>query len=374
MSRGPNRRPRPLRLSALVALLCGVLGLTSACIPGVGGSTMHVSADLTSSAGLFVGNDVGILGVPVGRITAITPEGDHVRVDMEIDTDHKIPKDVGAVVVARSVATDRYVELTPVYTSGPTLADGAVIANDRTRTPVEFDEVLAAIEKFATGISGSKRTTRAVQRFIEVGQKAFDGQGSVLNSTIGSLADATNSVSSQRKEIVALISALDDLVATVADNRRTVDRFIGQVSSATGQLADERDNLRTALTSLDRAVTLVARFAVDNRATLTRSMRNATGVIDSVLSRREQLEEILDVMPAGLQNLQRLPSDGRLPVRISPIYLLPLSDELTQLCEAISKPLCDTLGSVGDVLGDILSGVGGLLGGIGGLFGKEDDQ
>ena len=158
----------------------------------------------------------------------------------------------------------------------------------------------------------------------------------------------------------------------MADNRRTVDRFIGQVSSATGQLADERDNLRTALTSLDRAVTLVARFAVDNRATLTRSMRNATGIVDSVLQRRQQLEEILDVMPAGLQNLQRLPSDGRLPVRISPIYLLPLSDELTKLCEAISKPLCDTLGSAGDVLGQILSGVGGILGGLGGLFGKED--
>lgn len=376
MSRGTNRPARPMAVAALVALLCGVLGLTTSCVgvPGVGGSTMTVSAELTSSAGLFVGNDVGILGVPVGTVTAITPEGDHVRVEMEIDTDHKIPQDVGAVVVARSVATDRYVELTPVYTSGPTLADGAVIANDRTRTPVEFDQVLAAVRDFATGISGSKRTTRAVERFIEVGQKAFDGQGSVLNSTIGSLATATDSVSSQRKEIVALIRALDDLVATIADNRRTVDRFIGQVSSATGQLADERDNLRAALTSLDRAVTLVARFAVDNRATITRSMRNATGIIDSVLSRRQQLEEILDVMPAGLQNLQRLPSDGRLPVRISPIYLLPLSDELTKLCEAISKPLCDTLGSVGDVLGDILSGVGGLLGGIGGLFGKESER
>ena len=363
-----------VRLPFVAVLLAALLGLTSACVPGVGGSSMHVSALMTSSAGLFVGNDVGILGVTVGKVTAIEPEGQYVRVEMELDTDHKIPKDVGAVVVARSVATDRYVELTPVYHDGPTLADGATIANDRTRTPVEFDQVLGALQRFATGISGDKRTTRAVQRFIDVGQKAFDGEGSVLNSTIGSLADATNSVSSQRKQIVAVIDALDALVSAVVDNRRTVDRFVGQVSSATTQLAGERGNLRAALTALDRAVTDVARFAVDNRATLTRTMRNATGLIANVLTKRQQLGEILDVMPAALQNLQRLPHQGRLPTRITPTALLPLSGLLDQLCQNVPRPVCNVLNSVGDTLGNVLSGVlngvGGVLGGLGGLFGR----
>ena len=76
----------------------------------------------------------------------IEPEGDHVRVTLRITDDElKLPADANAAVVARSVATDRYVELTPVYLSGPRMEDGAVIPLDRTVTPVDFDQVLASV-------------------------------------------------------------------------------------------------------------------------------------------------------------------------------------------------------------------------------------
>lgn len=356
------------RLGLTALLLAVVLGLTSGCLPSIGSKPMKVSALFTSSAGLFVGNDVGILGVTVGKITKITPEGEQVRVDMEVDTDHKIPANVGAVVVARSVATDRYVELTPVYSKGPVLTTGAVIKNDRTRTPVEFDQVLDALNEFATGISGSKRTTQAVKRFIDAGQKAFSGQGQTLNSTIGSLAGATNAIATQRKQIVAALKALDDLVASVTANRRTVDDFITQVSTASEQLAGERTNLRSALDALQRAVTEVARFAVDNRADLVGSIRSAGKVISSVTSRQKQLEEILDVMPLALQNLQRVSDGQNLRVRLTPAALINLGDLLQTVCKQTpARPLCAALGPVGDLLDGIL---GPILGGIGGILGR----
>src|SRR5689334_12832883 len=111
---------RILSVLVVVTVLFGVGG----CAPSFGGK-MKITALMKDSAGLFVGNDVGILGVPVGTVTAIKPDGDHVRVTMEIDKDQAVPADAGAVVVARSVATDRYVELTPVYHSGPRMKGGA---------------------------------------------------------------------------------------------------------------------------------------------------------------------------------------------------------------------------------------------------------
>ena len=111
-----------------LALLSVVLMLTASCssLPFSGGK-MEVTAYFEDSAGLFVGNDVGILGVTVGKITSIEPDGDQVKVTMEVDDDYDVPADAGAVVVARSVATDRYVELTPVYRKGPKMEDGAEI-------------------------------------------------------------------------------------------------------------------------------------------------------------------------------------------------------------------------------------------------------
>ena len=321
-------------LAVLLASACGLVG---------GGSdTMTVKAYFADSAGLFVGNDVGVLGVNVGKVTAIEPDGDKVLVTMEIDADQPVPADAGAVVVARSVATDRYVELTPVYRSGPRLHAGSTIALDKTRTPVDFDQILESLNRFATGIGGNKRTTKAVQRFIDAGAAALQGRGPLLNQTIHSLAEGVDGIAGQRENIAATLKSLDVLLSTVASNQQTARTFIRQVAEASSMLADERENFRQALRALDKAVTTVARFAVDNRAEIVRNLDGGTKLMQTVLSKQNQLAEILRVMPLALQNLRMVPGD-RLPVRIDPLILDPLGGILQQVCTNVLGPLCELL-------------------------------
>ncbi len=335
--------------------LVGVLTfLATGCVPdAVGGDRISVTVYLTDSAGLFEGNDVGVLGVPVGEITDIEPEGDRVKVTLEIDADQPVPADAGAVVVARSVATDRYVELTPAYGGGAKLEDGAVIDTDRTATPVDFDEVLETINDFATGISGSKKAKRAVQRFIDSGAAALKGTGGLANKSVRELAQAVSTLSGQRRDFAETVVSLDVLVATIAENDDTVRRFIDQVSEASSLLAGERDNFRRALRALDRAVTVVARFAVDNRDAVVETFENSTEVFETMLSKREALSEVLRVMPVTLENLMRLPVHGRVPTRADPLVIGPLGNELRKLCELLPLGLCDLLSGT-DPLGGVL--------------------
>jgi phospholipid/cholesterol/gamma-HCH transport system substrate-binding protein len=332
---------RRLRLAAVSLLVLGATG----CVPSNPlDETITVTAYFSDSAGLFVGNDVGILGVPVGEITEIEPVGVEVKVTMEIDADRPVPADVGAAVVARSVATDRYVELTPVYDSGPKLDDHAEITSDRTRTPVDFDEVLAALNTFATGISGSKESTQAVRRIIENGEAAFRGRGQLFNDTIGSLAEAVNGVSGQREDIAQALVSLDVLVNEIAENEGTARTFIQQVSRASRMLADERTNFRTALRSLDEAVTVVAEFAVANRAEVVDAIGGTSKVFRTMLRKQDQLTELLEVMPLALQNLERtVAANGRVPVRVPPSVILPLGGQIDGLCEQLPSQLCDLI-------------------------------
>ena len=279
-----------------------------------------VVAYFPDSAGLFVGNDVGILGVPVGKITDIEPAGIEVKVTMRVDADRAIPADAGAAVVARSVATDRYVELTPVYSSGPKLEDGAEIAREKTATPVDFDDVLEALNTFATGISGSKDGTKAIQRIIEDGEAAFRGKGELFNDTITSLADAVNGVAGNREDLSATLTSLDALVDEIAQNEGTARTFVQQVSRASKMLAEERENFRSALRSLDDAVTVVADFAVTNRAQVVKALGGTSKVFRTMLRKQKQLTEILEVLPLSLQNLDMVVTpEGRAPVRGAPV-------------------------------------------------------
>ncbi len=329
------------RGAAALAAAAGMLLATGCSVVG-GGDTMTVKAYFSDSAGVFVGNDVGVLGVTVGEITAIEPAGEKVLVTMEIDADQPVPADAGAVVVARSVATDRYVELTPVYREGERMADGATIALERTQTPVDFDQVLESLNDFATGIGGNKETTKAVQRFIDAGAKALQGRGPLLNQTIHSLADGVDGIAAHREDLAATLRSLDVLLTTVEANEATARTFIQQVSRASRLLADERENFRTALRALDKAVTTVAEFAVDNRRAIVDNLDGSTDLMGTVLKKQDQLAEILRVMPLALENLRLIQGD-RLPVRIDPLILDPLGGLLQNLCKGILGGLCGVI-------------------------------
>jgi phospholipid/cholesterol/gamma-HCH transport system substrate-binding protein len=313
---------------------------------------------------VFVGNDVGILGVPVGKVTSIVPEGDRVRVTLEVGTDHPVPARVAAVVVPRSVATDRYIELTPAYTSGPRLADGSVIPLARTRTPVEFDEVLKSLSGLAEGLSGQDSTRGAIRRLLDVSAKALRGRGALVNRTITSFAAATNGITAQRGKATATLRSLDGLTGALATNQDTVRRFVRQVSEASSLLAAERDSFRSALRHVTRMIEVVARFARENRSELTRTTRATTHTMHTVLGERKSVQELLSVMPLAVENLQRtMTPDHRMLVRLDITALLPiLGPLLVRLCSAAPGDLCSAIGldpsQIGSVLGSLL-GVGG---------------
>ncbi|HET6152336.1 MAG TPA: MCE family protein [Marmoricola sp.] len=332
------------RLLSLIVMIAMLFGFT-ACTPSIpGGGTIKITALMSDSAGLFVGNDVGILGVTVGKVTSIKPDGQVVRVTMQVKSSQPIPAGAGAVVVARSVATDRYVELTPVYHSGPKMHNGAVIAQPKTRTPVDFDDVLGALNTFATGIAGSKGTANAIKNFLQSGSDALAGKGETFNKAVTSLGGAVNSISGQRGNLTSTVRSLDTLTSTIAANQQLVRDFITQVTRASTLLAGERKNFQSSLRSLSSAVQLVADFAHQNRQQFTTALGQSTTLMKSLLTKRSQLTEILRVMPLTLENLHAIDHNGRLRVRLDPTVLLPIGGLVNTLCETLPTDICAAFG------------------------------
>ncbi|UDY22321.1 MCE family protein [Nocardioides sp. Kera G14] len=354
---GLLRRPMAKVVAGIIVILLIVLGLKAFS----GGGGMTVTAYFPSSAGLFKGNDVGVLGVKVGTVEKIVPDGDRVRVTLHVNGDQKIPADAGAVVVARSVATDRYVELTPVYHSGATMHDGATIPLDRTRTPVEFDEVLATINDFATKIGGNKQTADAVRRIVDSGDAALGGKGQDINKAVTNLGGAADTLAGQSDDFTATLTSLNSLAGTVKDNAAIEKQFIGQVSTASQMLADQREDFRSALRALDSAVTQVADFSVTNKAEIVKALNSSSTLMKSLTTKSDQINEVLEVLPVGLQNVELANHNGWLPAHADPLVLAPLGGALTKVCEALPLNLCETLDGTGTVA-ELLSGLNGLLG------------
>ena len=108
-------------------------------VKGNGG--YEIAAELGSTGGLSVGDDVRISGIKVGQITAqqLDPITYVAKVSMAIDPTIKIPSDSSARITAASLLGGNYLELMP-GAAIDTLGAGAVIYD--TRDPISLSDLL----------------------------------------------------------------------------------------------------------------------------------------------------------------------------------------------------------------------------------------
>jgi virulence factor Mce-like protein len=343
-------------VTAAVAALA-VLGLLGGC---GGSSETTVTARFADAAGLFTGNDVGVLGVRVGEVTDITPRGDGVDVTLRIDSGVKIPADAGAVVVSRSVATDRYVELTPVYDSGPVMRSGTVLDQSRTRSPVEFDELLASLRRISDDLSG-EGDAKPVNDLLEVGAKTLDGNGKTIAKGLRDLATTLDSANSMSGDVVGGLENLDTLTAALADNDALVRDFTKQVADATEMLDEEHDSMEQTFDALAAMVREVTKFSRDHRADIRAQVEDMQSIVGTMVEERRGLERLLQTMPLMMQNVNRaIDENNRVSFRTRPADLLPGTAAFQVLCSSLPAGTCDGLEAGAATLFDLLKRLAGV--------------
>jgi phospholipid/cholesterol/gamma-HCH transport system substrate-binding protein len=319
-----------------------VSGLLGGCTPP-GGGAREISAMLRDGAGLYVGNDVGVLGVPVGKVTKVEPMGKLVKVTLKVtDPDTKIPADASAVVVSRSVATDRYVELTPVYHGGAQMPSGTVIPVERTRTPVDFDEVLGSLSKLSSDLTNSPKATNSISQVLQIVAAAFTGNADDLNSAIHGLAGLVDTVHAHRSELFDTMDSLDELSTKLVDNRKLIKTFVENLRDSLDLLNDERHTVGDVLRALQDTLERLSELSRDNRGAIKTSVQQATKLLQTALRSRADLVETIEVMPLATENVARTrnPATDNVWVRAVPAEILGLGPLFEQLCTYVG-PVCN---------------------------------
>ncbi|MET7996290.1 MCE family protein [Amycolatopsis sp. NPDC005232] len=262
-----------------------------------------LSAYFGKTVGLYAGSSVRVLGVPVGEVTAVTPDGQAVRVDMRVNDDVPIPVNVGAVVVAPSLVSDRYVQLTPAYDSGPTLASGAVLARDKTATPVELDDLYASLDKLSTalGPNGANKNG-ALSDVLDTAAANLKGNGSDLNSTVGRLADLAGTLDDSKDDLFATVQNLNSFTDALAQSDGQLNEFYERVADVSGFLADDSADVGAALSSLASSLGDVKQFVADNKAGLESNVDKLASLTGVLVDQRAALAEVLDIAPTGATN------------------------------------------------------------------------
>ena len=123
-----------------------------------GTETKTVTAHFPRAVSVYVGTDVRILGVNVGKVTAVIPEGNSVRVEMEYDARVRRARRRQGGRSSRRPWSPTGSSSSPRRTTRATvMADGADIPLPDTGVPVELDRIYASLARPDRGARPQRR-------------------------------------------------------------------------------------------------------------------------------------------------------------------------------------------------------------------------
>lgn len=265
-----------------------------------------ITAYFSGTTGLYVGDQVRVLGVHVGDVTAVEPEGGRVRVELAVESDRPIPADAKAAIVAPSLVSGRFVQLAPAYDGGPRMADGAVLDTDRTAVPVSFDEVKRELTDLATALGPDGPVGRSgalAQAIGAVDANLGRGGAARLRTSLSTLRSAAATISEGRGDLFATIRNLDVFTRTLLRYDVSVRGFTTNLRSASDVLAQNRTRLTTVVRELERALRSVGALARRHDVRLTRGVRDAADLSATLADKADVLGQILHLGPHAVADL-----------------------------------------------------------------------
>lgn len=303
------------RIIVAIVLAAVLVGGVVTLVRAAGVGRTYVTGYFANSTGLYGGDDVVILGVRVGKVDKIEPLPEGVRISFWYDDKYKVPADVKAVILSPSLVTPRSIQLTPAYTGGSVLPDHAVIPQQRTAVPVEYDDFRQQLERLTQTLQPTQPGgTSTLGAFINTAADNLRGQGPDIRETIIKLSQAISALGDHSNDLFGTMKNLSTLVSALHDSSDLLGQLNQNLAATTGLLAEDPNQVGNAVHDLDGVADDVRNFVADNREALGTTSDKLASVSGALNESLDDIKQILHVAPTAFQNFLNIyqPAQGAL--------------------------------------------------------------
>jgi phospholipid/cholesterol/gamma-HCH transport system substrate-binding protein len=325
---------RNLRLPKLsrAAIVIGSLAIVAALVLGFLGiqlykklTTNTVVAYFPAANALYNGDRVEIMGVKVGAIDKVEPAGDKMKVTLHYANKYKVPADAQAVILNPTLVASRLIQLEPPYKGGPVLADNAVIPEERTQVPTEYDELRNSITNIIAKLGPTKEQPKGpFGEVIESFADGLAGKGKQINTTFNDLSRALTALNQGRGDFFAVVRSLALFVnALHADDQKFV-ALNKNLAQFTSSLTGSDHDLANAIQQTQGLLEAVRPFFAKNREVFAHDVGNLADVTNTLVQPEplDGLETLLHVLPTAGANALQIYHPAQGAVIGQPISLL----------------------------------------------------
>ena len=268
---------RVLAIGCCVALTgtgCAFHGLNSLPLPGAvgrgpGSDIYHV--ELANVVTMESNSPVMIDDVVVGSVGAMKVKDWHADVEFSVKRDLVIPANVVASIGQTSLLGSMHLELNPPLGQPGVgrLRPGATIPLSRSSAYPSTEQTLSSLSLIVNG-GGLGQIGDIIHNF----SAALAGRAGALRDLINRFDTFVGTLDQQRDNIIASITALDQLAGTFAAQHDVITEALRKLPPALEVLIKERPRLTAALDRLRTFSNTATGLINDTQADLVRNLKN----------------------------------------------------------------------------------------------------
>lgn len=293
------------------------------------------SAWFANTNGLFVGDEIRILGVPVGAIDKIEPKPTATKVTFYVDKQYPVPANVRAAVLSPSLVTARAIQLVPVYSGGPKLAADATIPLERTAVPVEWDDFRKQLDKLTESLQPTApHGVNTLGHLVNSAADNLRGQGDTARDTVIKLSQAISALGDHATDIFSTVHNLQLLVSALYSSSDLMASFNRNLASVTTILSNSPDEVANAIQGLDGALNDLRSFVGENREGLGAAIDRLSSITTALNDSRGDVKQALHISPSVFQNFLNIYQPAQ-SAMTGIMAVNNLADPISWICSAI---------------------------------------
>ncbi|MCU1600655.1 MAG: mammalian cell entry protein [Frankiales bacterium] len=228
----------------------------------------HVSLS-TDRAGnqLSKGADVKLRGLVVGEVRDVRSAGDGAVLDLALEPAQarRIPADVRAQLVPKTLFGEKEVDLVTTSTAGPVLHDGSRIGQDHSQTAVETERAVDDLLPLLKALRPDQ-----LSEALNALSTALRGRGDELGRSLVRTASYLRSLNPDLPTLQQDLAGLADLANNTADASPHLLEVLDNLSASSRHLVQEQASLDDFLTgSTSFAATTQAVVAENEKSLVT---------------------------------------------------------------------------------------------------------
>lgn len=265
-----------------------------------------ITAEFTDATGLLKGDVVKAAGVTVGRVTGIEFRTGIAEVTISIDSDVDLPADLVAAIRYRNLIGQRMIVLKETSPGAMGLTEaGDVIPLERTEPAFDLSVLFNSLRPLIR--STSPRDINIVTHEL---LQALSGRGAEVEGLIGNLATITHAIGDKDDELGVLLKNVNAVTGDLAGRDVQLTRTLGNINRFLTSISAGRQDLATAIETLDEAATRLERVVSENDGDISAEVDDLAVLLDAVNDKKAALKSVVQRLPSVLRAVERVNSYG----------------------------------------------------------------